>query len=438
MTTPVQSPRLYYLLPGQSQQEASYLLREAQPSVRWIYSHPYDTHAELELPFPSDPHVGFSEGNRARPLASLIPYFEDDPKSRFLDELAATSEEHAVAVPVPTPKRKRQKTGEGGESGESGSSTLTDRRLVTEHRIEEADQPSKLLPPAPSIIYNPPSSSPPHAGGQSPPVRPSTPVNRSTLLSPRTPDLPTFPSSLLSPQTPISHQSRMANTPHMLTMSATPSTPQTPRTPRRPVSDLDTITSSEFWERMSYRQECAQGAVTGFFVAVFSQRCDATKSDGKSIDAGSHLPSDSKTRPRSVDPSAPADIGPPFLLEGTVPHSVIKRVMSSLLTGVEFSTAERTHKGTQVIETAIEGLCEGLGHINSKLLAEGHRISDVKMPERETGTTYPNIYKAHVYASLSVSNPAVPRKSANNPGVADSGTNPPVNVLGVRRKKKRE
>ncbi|KAF8526701.1 histone acetylation protein-domain-containing protein [Gautieria morchelliformis] len=354
------SPRLYYLLPGQSEQEASYLLREAQPSpVGWIYSHPYDTQAELELPFPSDPRIDFSspEGHGTRPLASLIPYFEDDPKSRFLDELAATSEEHAVAVPVPTPKRKRQKTGEGGESGRS---TLTDTRLVTEdRRIEEADEPSNL-------------------------------------------------------------------------------TPQTPRTPRRPVSDLDTITSSEFWERMSYRQECAQGAVTGFFVAVFSQRRDATKSDGEPIDVGSHLPSDSKTRSRSVDLSAPADIEPPFLLEGTVPHSLIKRVMSSLLTGVEFSTAERSHKGTQVIETAIEGLCEGIGHINGKLLAEGHRISDVQMPERETGTTHPNIYKAHVYASLSVSNPPLPRKSANNAGAANSGTNPPVNVLGVRRKKKRE
>lgn len=400
--------------------------------MRWKYSHPYDMHSETDLPYPSDPYDRIApEGHCSRPLASLIPYFEDDPKSRFLDELAATSEEHAVAVPVPTPKKKRQKI---KEEDESGHSTLTNNHYI-EHRITEVDEPSTQLPPPPEIIYNPPSSSPPPFGEQSQPSRPSTPEptesNRSALLSPYTPDLPTFPNSLIPPQTPPSRPSQTAGT------FQTPRTPITPRTPRRPKSDLDTTSPAEFWERMSYRQECAQGAVTGFFVAIFSQRCNMARSHDKSINAFQTL-SQSETKMRSTDSSPSTVAIPPLLLQGTIPHSVIKRVMSSLLTGVEFSTAERAHKGTQVIETAIEGLCEGLGDTNSELPVGNYSASDGKEPTKEMGYGKSQMYKAHVYASLSTSNPPLAPKSANNPGAVASDTNPPVNVLGVRRKKKRE
>ena len=415
----VQSSRLYYLLPGQSEQDASYLLRETHPSpVRWIYSHPYDIASEA-LPYPSDPDDIFSSGRHGpRPLAFLIPHFEDDPKSRFLDELAATSEEYSVAIPIPTPKKKRQKIGEGDESS---NSTLTDNQHfmdTIERRIERLDEPYTPLDPPPQIVHIPPSSSP--AREHSPPSLPSTPKptesNRPNLLSPHTPDHPTFPVSFL-PQT---------TTPQRRTTIASPRTPQAPRTPRRPVSDLDTTSITEFWERMSYRQECAQGAVTGFFVTAFSQDCRKG-----SANVAAPMLSNSQTRLGSLDPFVPGGINPPLLLEGTVPHSVIKRVMSSLLTGVEFSTAERSHKGTQVIETAIKGLCEGLG-----LMSSGPPTKEPRIDEANTGTTNPHIYQAHVYSSVSVSNPPLTRKS--NAGAAASATNPPVNVLGVRRKKKRE
>ena len=434
----VQSSRLYYILPGQNEQEASYLLQEAHPSpVRWVYSHPYDIQAE-GLPYPSDPDIHFSsERQEPRPLASLIPHFEDDPKSRFLDELAATSEEHSVAVPIPTPKKKRQKIEEGCESS---NSTLTGNCHAMDdivRRIEEASEHSTVLASPPEIVYIPPSSSP--AGGYS---HPSTPKakesSRRDLLSPHTPDLPTFPISFLPPQTPTSLPPRVATTPQRQLMNHSPRTPQTPRTPRRPVSDLDTISSSDFWERMAYRQECAQGAVTGFFVAIFSWQYDTPISDEEPPNVVSRLPPNSKTRSRSLDSSTPAETETPLLLEGTVPHSVIKRVMSSLLTGVEFSTAERAHKGTQVIETAIKGLCEGLGHTSNGAPAKEPGINDLNILAKEPGTTNPPIYEGHIYSALSVSNPPLARKSAHSPGAATSSTNPPVNVLGVRRKKKRE
>ena len=177
--------------------------------------------------------------------------------------------------------------------------------------------------------------------------------------------------------------------------------------------------------------------MTGFYVAIFSHRFDTSASYGDPIDE-SHFSSNSEPKSKSLELSAPMEAGPPLLLGGTVPHSMIKRVMSSLLTGVEFSTAERSHKGTQVIETAIEGLCDGLGRMGSEPPAKDGRTSDVKIPVTATGSADSHIYHAHIYASLSISNPPLDPKASDNAETAISGTNPPVNVLGVRRKKKRE
>ncbi|KAF8588620.1 hypothetical protein K439DRAFT_1629618, partial [Ramaria rubella] len=422
-TAPTQAIRLYYVLPGQTELEASYLLREAQPScmssaISWTYSHPYNTHAEMVAPHPSGSYPYFvSDGPEQLPLAALIPHFEDDPKSRFLDELAATSEEQATAVPVPTPKRKRARI----EGDEQSNSTLTHGVVIP--NINPNSTPSEpktnrsnamQSPPPPEIMYIPPSSSPCPLERDSPPSRPTTPkpkdFRNAAFLSPHTPlNLPTFPISLINPHahTPGSKTTAALGT------SATPGTPQTPRTPRRPKSDLDIVSPAEFWERIPYRQECAQGAVTGFFVAIFSHRWE-TEGPGTSM---SHSPSAFESKSHSSDP---LDVRRPLLSEGTVPHSVIKRVMTSLLTGVEFSTAERAIKGTEVMETAIQGLCEGLGDMNEGA-AEG------------SGNMSSKIYHGHVYASISVSNPPSTRKTAGS-----AGGSAPVNVLGVRRKKKRE
>ena len=440
-----QSIRLYYILPGQTEAEASSLLRDSRPyphlHAQWIYSHPYMLHTDMDIPCPSGSYPSSFPGQLL--LAALIPHFEDDPKSRFLDELAATSEEQAVAVPVPTPRKKRPKNGKGEEEGNStlghprtGSDSVEfkgERAIGVDARAQvEAEEPkahlSLLSPPA--IIYNPPSSSPAPADTHSPPPRPSTPesIQHTTLLSSHTPHLPTFPDAFLSP-----HRNGSPGTSSQTpTPRASLGTPQTPRTPRRPKSDLDTVSPAEFWERMSYRQECAVGAVTGFFVAVFSRRCDSTATHGRAVDSG--WPSDFN----SQNSNTGANVKSPLLSAGTVPHSILKRVMSSLLTGVEFSTVERAHKATNVIESAIKGLCEGLG---PGKLPDGQPVAK-KPAEQEAQVEVqeprPDVYASHVYASLAISNPPLARKPMNNVTGTSTGATASVNILGVRRKKKRE
>lgn len=63
----------WLLLPGYTQDEATGIIR---CDNNWIYSNPHQSTTEL----------------KDRKLSSLIPYFDDDPKSRFLDELANSTE----------------------------------------------------------------------------------------------------------------------------------------------------------------------------------------------------------------------------------------------------------------------------------------------------------------------------------------------------------
>lgn len=71
----------WYVLPGQNREEAEDAMRNAGAengeSDGWVYGHPYSS-GNAALPCPQ---------SGGEDLARMIPCFEDDPKSRFLDEL---------------------------------------------------------------------------------------------------------------------------------------------------------------------------------------------------------------------------------------------------------------------------------------------------------------------------------------------------------------
>lgn len=73
--------KMYYVLPGYSEREAEEMIRN-KGGRKWEYGHPYD---QTEVPMPCP------EG-RERPLGRTIPHFEDDAKSRFLDEMGSEME----------------------------------------------------------------------------------------------------------------------------------------------------------------------------------------------------------------------------------------------------------------------------------------------------------------------------------------------------------
>ncbi|KAL1736666.1 histone acetylation protein-domain-containing protein [Schizophyllum commune] len=352
--------RAWYILPGFNELEALNALgatrTEADP---WAYGHPYEQ-TDIPLPCPRDEHH----------LGHFIPSFEDDPKSRFVDDIAYTTEGE-----IKSPIKKRQRT----ESTTDGSHKPTSR----------AGKPA-------SHAAKPPSTTPSLA------PKPST----ESLTSKEDKDK-------AASEDPTARELRK-------------------------------VSPAEFWERMSFRQECVSGAITGFFVLAFS--CPA-----------SALPPDD-----GVSPLAP--------LPGHVAPRVVKRVITSLMTAVEFSTRERAVHATSSIESTIQGLCDGLvpasaptsrvGAPKPRAPADAPASTDVSAgterpstppphhfeppstpPRRKTALPDPSpnpfeepvatmdTYHQHIYGSASVRNPE-PVKQA--PAAAQ-----PVTVLAVRKKKKK-
>ncbi|KII86876.1 hypothetical protein PLICRDRAFT_272675 [Plicaturopsis crispa FD-325 SS-3] len=327
--------RLYYILAGLSEFEASHALQFAAPpaentKLSWTYGHPYSqSDIPLPCPKPSGPD---------RNIGHFIPTFDDDPKARFMDEIAYTTEAEGVR----SPERKRQRLLEG----------------ESEH-----DESSK-----------PPSSK-----------------ERGDRLK----------------------------------------------------GDLGAVSPDEFWERMSFRQECIAGAVTGFFTMGISM-----------------LPADDDAPRSAVSPLAPQP--------GQVSSNLTKRILSSLMNNHEFATAELCIRATGVLEKAIEGLCDGLEPILEPPRSKPKSKRRDVTPERETTLAPPpprtppprlvngkrelpdvspnpfpepvaslETYRSYIYGSVCVSNPPLGPK----PGTAADGNagaeKPKVTVLAARKKKRK-
>ncbi|KAE9403979.1 hypothetical protein BT96DRAFT_878068 [Gymnopus androsaceus JB14] len=349
--------RLFYVLPGYSQIEAEYSLkpvnaaRRVTQNYQWAYGHPY-SQTEIPLPCPkSDADTDAFRNN----LGLFIPSFDDDPKSRFMDEIAYTT----GAEGIKSPPRKRARTLSSASHAEDRSSNVADGIEGKSDIQTERDD--------------------------------------------------------------------------------------------RPLGELGKVSVDEFWERMSFRQECVAGAVTGFFAL-----------------GASSSSRDESTERSTVSPLAPQP--------GQVSSKINKRIITSLMTGVEFSTRERAIRATEVIESTIRGLCEGIAAVPAPIIhaprpklatsssgghptiveeeatpsllappstpppriADGGKrivtdISPNPFPEPETSL---ETYQSFIYGSVCISNPIPQNKDALNEN-KDSSI-PPVTILTVRRKKKRQ
>ncbi|KAJ7044022.1 histone acetylation protein-domain-containing protein [Mycena alexandri] len=416
---------LYYVLPGYSQQEAEHsLLRAAAssssgsatsigtaaatntpdagaPELLWTYGHPYSqTEIPLPCPIPTPSAETLNKEKHWHNLGHFIPSFDDDPKARFMDEIAYTAD--AEGAGLRSPARKRART---------------------------------LAAPSVSAHGNEDVSGVPKDVGVS---------SSSSLGMPEDRDLKE------------KGKDKKEDT--------------------RILGELGKVSAHEFWERMSFRQECVAGAVTGFFVAAFSSGPVASSV------TGSASSSDASEQPAVGTQSHPSPLAPQ---PGQVSSQLNKRILSSLMTGLEFSTRERAVKATETLEGAIRGLCEGIpvsgvaaptsraptsrrnnNNSNSdKNNSESKRPSTPERllapplpstPPRRTGTSYmpdvsPNpfpepvtsleTYHSHIYGSVYVRNP--PREQQEGATAAQSTEasmeqgQQHVTVLAVRRKKKR-
>lgn len=231
--------KLYYILPGYSELEAfaslSRALTRTAPKdasrVQWVYGHPY-TQTDIPLPCPQN-----TDPDAPHNLGHLIPWFEDDPKSRFIDEIAYIK---STESGVRSPKRKRPRA--STSSGPSGERKPVSRR---DNASEGKDK-----------------DEPPRIEGE-----------------------------------------------------------------------LDQVSPDEFWERMSFRQECVAGAVTGFFTLCVSTPPPV------------HLDGTSQPSPLAPQP-------------GQVSAKMVQRIVASLMNHHEFSTRERAVRATETLEGVIKGLCD--------------------------------------------------------------------------------
>jgi len=307
--------KMYYVLPGFSQDEAEHALRIATPDsasvlgqptkgVRWEYGHPY-SQTDIALPCPGEGEM--------KNLGHFIPSFDDDPKSRFMDEMAYTTDGD-----IKSPQKKRART---NTTGSTKGTTM-----VEEHKP-----------------------------------------------------------------------------------------PTTTAEEHKALGELGKVTVDEFWERMSFRQECVAGAVTGFFSVVVSS-----------------VPG----RMSGESPLAPQ--------AGQVAGQVHKRIMTTLLTGVEFSNFERAVKATETVEGAIRGLCEGIPEARRPRTPEprerllvppstpprrGRVVAEVSPNPFPEPVTSLETYFSDIYGSIETRNAVQKREDEQKQGVA-------VTVLTVRRKKK--
>ncbi|KAK2465213.1 hypothetical protein APHAL10511_002567 [Amanita phalloides] len=216
--TQVETLKMYYLFPGYSEHEASNALKYIPTSasdVTWIYGHPY-SQTEIGLPCP--------RGREGRNLGMLVPSFEDDPKSRFLDEIG-----YNTGGEIRTPARKRARM----------------------DREEEG---------------------------------------------------------------------------------------------KEPLGELGKVTAEEYWERMSFRQECVSGAITGFFAVGMKSGVEGVEGEKK----GEGEKEGEKEREREKEEG-----------RGQVSRQMIQRVMTTLTSGGEYSTKLVAIGATEMVESTVKRLCSG-------------------------------------------------------------------------------
>ncbi|CAE6423186.1 unnamed protein product [Rhizoctonia solani] len=364
--------KMWYILPGFNDIEAYHTLSSGSSfkltqagELPWVYGHPYD---DPSVSFPllgnpidhtTDPlHPEISA--KAKSIAALIPTFPDDPKARFLGEIASTTSETDVPPPAPkatsksasptTPTRKLRSVSSPKSSGSSPHST--------------SDSPSQPLKKRRRVDVNDSPESLPNPESDGAPVTTTTDPNAPSSTISVSPS--NIPASLPNALDQVKHATHVE-----------------PELVRRGRLALSAVSAKEFWERMGFRQECALGAVTAFFVAVFEDTETLLKPDSKI--ANEYIPLPTHTR----------------ILQSLMNHA--------------FSTPEKAMRSTQMLESSVRALCDGA-------------VAAAGQAEAEAPSS--SFYHTHIHKTLTNNNPPlVPRDNVVQPV--------PVNVLQVKRKARR-
>ncbi|KAG8699636.1 hypothetical protein FRC09_006496 [Ceratobasidium sp. 395] len=355
----------------------------------WKYGHPYDdpfvTFPLLGTPLgsaPVDLKSSTESSSKAISIASLIPIFPDDPKARFMGEIASTTSEGDMPPPIPKPRSPvspKSRNVSSSNSAASLPSALTDSPTCSpvkkRRRVDDG---------------TPVESSPNGASSDRVDEHPNntkeneTPINTTTSSAP----LPTSNDPSVIPDSePKTENNSSATHPPKTSGPAKSTTHTESELVRRGRHALEAVSAQEFWERMGFRQECALGAVTAFFVAVFEGQGDAPKA------LDSKLSKDCISLPTHT------------------------RITQTLMNHA-FSTPDKAIRSTQMMESTIRTLCDGASS-----------VSEQQNEDDSPNTT--SFYYTSVFKVINVDNPPL---VARETAPVQPQT---VNVLQVKRKVRR-
>ncbi|CAD6916743.1 unnamed protein product [Tilletia controversa] len=262
--------------------------RASLTDARWTYGHPYSlegtgVHDPTTLPvLPLYHPVARSrtrhEGKNVasaydsaastrgwRSIATLLPHFEDDPKSRFVDEIVRDAHEHGG------PSLLRA-TAAGAVSA-SASAAASSSMISTKSKSSTAFGESQVV------------------NGSASPLRGPTVLTGTEKAAVDSPEA----------QAPVTASS--------LRKSAALRSQMVERVA------LDNIPPTEFWERMGFRQECCAGNAVGVFVVLFTLEEPLSAATGADSTAPRLLP---------ATPPAPQPLSLPH---PSIPDMVMKNIM---------------------------------------------------------------------------------------------------------------
>jgi hypothetical protein len=383
--------KLWYILPGFTDLEAYHTLSSGSSfklaqagELPWTYGHPYD-----------DPLVSFplwtrsldtasshlEDITKAKSIACLIPTFPDDPKARFLGEIASTISEADVPPPPPKPTSKptspttpnsklrgASSPKSASSASHSASTSPSQSPLKKRRRLDGARYSGASASDVPTITTNQESTSIAEATAAD-----DTSIQATLETVPRSGEAGPAPENLSTPSSNAPTSSK--HTAHVETELV-----------RRGRQALAAVSAKEFWERMGFRQECALGAVTAFFVTMFEDvETAANNSDSK-------------------------------VSKECIPLPTYTRIMQSLMNHA-FSTPEKAIRSTHLLESSIRTLCDGAVPVTEEHTTEHSSLS--------------SFYHTHIHKTLTVNNPPLLPRDATpvQPAV--------VNVLQVKRKARR-
>ncbi|KAG8744729.1 hypothetical protein FRC10_009494 [Ceratobasidium sp. 414] len=387
--------RLWYILPGFTELEAYHTLSSgssfklAQSSeLPWVYGHPYDDPLVIfplsgkplgPTPVSTGSTSPTDQPGKAISIASLIPIFPDDPKARFMGEIASTTSERDVAPPMPKPRspvspRSRNVSSSNNALPPASADSPAPSPVKKRRRVDE----NTHVGPSPGDVSLDEADKHSHDGDKA--EVPSGAVSMSELVSPSN-----DAGATSNPESGLAQRESAAS--HNASGPVKGTAHAESELVRRGRQALEAVSAQEFWERMGFRQECALGAITAFFVAVFENQGAA---------------------PRNSDAKPSKEC---------IPLPTHTRITQTLMNHA-FSTPEKAIRSTQMLESTIRTLCDGASSV------AGQQNGD-DSPDAAS------FYHTSVLKVVDINNPPLVAREA-------APVQPqPVNVLQVKRKVRR-